>query len=132
MFLARGFSQPSTEIPAQAKLGRGTLKSLKDVGRATRPIVCLVGENLRDTAGVAARVFSVLENVKIRMISQGASEINLTFVIEEDDATDVHSPAKCRTDERSVRHPVLLFWVLFELVTGNVSSIAEFPVSKFP
>jgi aspartate kinase len=27
--------------------------------------------------------------VKIRMISQGASEINLTFVIEEDDAAEV-------------------------------------------
>jgi aspartate kinase len=38
---------------------------------------------------MAAKVFSVLENVKIRMISQGASEINLTFVIEEDDATEV-------------------------------------------
>ena len=52
-------------------------------------IVCLVGENLRDTPGIAAKVFSLLENVKIRMISQGASEINLTFVIEEDDAPDV-------------------------------------------
>ena len=54
-----------------------------------KAIVCLVGENLRDTPGVAARVFSVLENVKIRMISQGASEINLTFVIEEDEVPDV-------------------------------------------
>ncbi len=54
-----------------------------------KAIVCLVGENLRDTAGIAAKVFGILEDVKIRMISQGASEINLTFVIEEDDATEV-------------------------------------------
>ena len=54
-----------------------------------KAIVCLVGENLRETPGIAAKVFSLLENVKIRMISQGASEINLTFVIEEDDAAEV-------------------------------------------
>src|SRR3989475_4272860 len=35
-------------------------------------IVCLVGENIRYTPGVAARVFRALENVNIRMISQGA------------------------------------------------------------
>jgi aspartate kinase len=34
-------------------------------------------------------VFSELSDVKIRMISQGASEINLTFVIEEDAVPDV-------------------------------------------
>jgi aspartate kinase len=34
-------------------------------------------------------VFGILEDVKIRMISQGASEINLTFVIEEDAAAEV-------------------------------------------
>src|SRR5205807_897992 len=60
-----------------AKLG-----DVKYEGR--KAIVCLVGENLRETPGIAARVFSVLPDVNIRMISQGASEINLTFVIEED------------------------------------------------
>jgi aspartate kinase len=43
-----------------------------------------VGENLREVPGIAARVFGELSDLKIRMISQGASEINLTFVIEED------------------------------------------------
>jgi aspartate kinase len=51
--------------------------------------VCLVGENLRETPGIAARVFGELSDVKIRMISQGASEINLTFVIEEADVPGV-------------------------------------------
>ena len=49
----------------------------------------LVGENVRETPGIAARVFGELSDVKIRMISQGASEINLTFVIDEDDAAEV-------------------------------------------
>ena len=63
------------------------LADVKYEGR--KAIVCLVGENLRETPGIAARVFGELENVKIRMISQGASEINLTFVIEEDDVPNV-------------------------------------------
>jgi aspartate kinase len=58
------------------------LADVKYEGR--KAIVCLVGDNLRETPGVAGRVFAELADVKIRMISQGASEINLTFVIEED------------------------------------------------
>jgi aspartate kinase len=50
-----------------------------------------VGENLRETPGIAARVFGELADIKIRMISQGASEINLTFVIEEEDVPEVVS-----------------------------------------
>jgi len=38
---------------------------------------------------VAALVFGELKDKKIRMISQGASEINLTFVIEEDEVPEV-------------------------------------------
>ncbi len=48
-------------------------------------IVCLVGENIRDTPGVAVRVFSALEDVNIRMISQGASLLNLSVVVAEKD-----------------------------------------------
>jgi aspartate kinase len=54
-----------------------------------KAIVCVVGENLRETPGIAARVFGELSDIKIRMISQGASEINLTFVIEEDEVPQV-------------------------------------------
>src|ERR1700687_1677314 len=68
-------------IPAlAADLAR--LADVKYEGR--KAIVCLVGENLRETPGIAARASGELEDVKIRMISQGASQINLTFVIEED------------------------------------------------
>jgi aspartate kinase len=44
-------------------------------------IVCLVGENIRYTPGVASRVFHALGGINIRMISQGASLLNLSFVI---------------------------------------------------
>jgi aspartate kinase len=73
-------------IPALAA-DLAKLADVKYEGR--KAIVCLVGENLRETPGIAARVFNELSDVNIRMISQGASEINLTFVIEEDEVTNV-------------------------------------------
>jgi aspartate kinase len=48
-------------------------------------IVCLVGENIRHTPGVARRVFNALDAINIRMISQGASLLNLSFVVAEAD-----------------------------------------------
>ena len=79
-------AETNEAIPALAA-DLAKLADVKYEGR--KAIVCLVGENLRDTPGIAAKVFGILEDVKIRMISQGASEINLTFVIEEDDAAEV-------------------------------------------
>ena len=68
-------------IPALAA-DLAKLADVKYEGR--KAIVCVVGENVRHTPGIAAQVFGELKDVNIRMISQGASEINLTFVIEED------------------------------------------------
>ena len=44
-------------------------------------IVCLVGENIRRFPGVAARVFTALGNIHVSMLSQGASELNLSLVV---------------------------------------------------
>ncbi len=63
-----------------------TLADVKYSGR--KAIVCLVGENLRERAGIAAQVFGALGDINVRMISQGASEINITFVIDEDDVPE--------------------------------------------
>jgi aspartate kinase len=73
-------------IPAIAA-DLGKLADVKYEGR--KAIVCLVGENIRGTSGIAAKVFSTISDVNVRMISQGASEINITFVIEEDDVPKV-------------------------------------------
>jgi aspartate kinase len=50
-------------------------------------IVCLVGDSIRSTPGVAARVFNALQGINIRMISQGASLLNISLVV---DAADLH------------------------------------------
>jgi aspartate kinase len=47
-------------------------------------IVCLVGDAIRDTPGVASRAFAALREVNIAMISQGASRRNLSVVVSED------------------------------------------------
>jgi aspartate kinase len=48
-----------------------------------RAIICLVGQNLKFTAGLAARVFRAVERINVLMISQGASRRNFSLVIEE-------------------------------------------------
>ena len=48
-----------------------------------RAIVCVVGEGLRTTPGIAARVFATVSDINVSLISQGASRVNLTFVVDE-------------------------------------------------
>jgi aspartate kinase len=55
---------------------------------ACKALVCLVGEDIRGQSGMAARVFSAVKHINVRMISQGASEINMSFMIEEADADE--------------------------------------------
>jgi aspartate kinase len=79
------------------------LAKLADVKYAGRKaIVCLVGENIRSTPGIAARVFSAIPDVNIHMISQGASEINISFVIDEADVPEavsrLHHAFFCEVD----------------------------------
>jgi aspartate kinase len=48
-------------------------------------IVCLVGENIRKIPGTVGRVFSALKDVNVRMISQGASLLNISLVVAASD-----------------------------------------------
>ncbi|MGH9704476.1 MAG: lysine-sensitive aspartokinase 3 [Candidatus Acidiferrales bacterium] len=65
------------------------LAELEPVSRVTvekdHAIVCVVGDNLRYTPGVAARVFGSLQGINMRMISQGASLLNISFVVAGED-----------------------------------------------
>ena len=79
----------SNESIAAIAADLGKLADVKYEGR--KAIVCLVGENIRNTPGIAAKVFTAIADVNIQMISQGASEINISFVIDEDDVPQVVS-----------------------------------------
>lgn len=65
------------------------LSQLADVKyEGQKALICMVGENIRGMHGIAAQVFSAIRHVNVRMISQGASEINMSFMVEEDDVEE--------------------------------------------
>ena len=53
-----------------------------------KALICLVGEDIRGHSGIAGQVFSAISHVNLRMISQGASEINMSFMIDEEDVEE--------------------------------------------
>ncbi|HQR31224.1 MAG TPA: lysine-sensitive aspartokinase 3 [Blastocatellia bacterium] len=48
-------------------------------------LICLVGETLKFTPGVASRIFSSIKDVNVSMISHGASAINVSFIVADND-----------------------------------------------
>jgi aspartate kinase len=53
-----------------------------------KSIICIAGEGMKHVPGVSGRTFSVLgkNDINIEMISQGASEINISFIVDNKDA----------------------------------------------
>jgi aspartate kinase len=51
-------------------------------------VVSVVGKGLRSTAGVAVRIFGAVGDVNVVLISQGASDTNVTFVVDANDAPE--------------------------------------------
>jgi len=102
------------------RLPDALLKDLEEIADVTceneQAIICLVGEDIHGKPGIAASVFNTVANaaVNIRMISQGASEINISFVVQESDVPrvvrhlhDYFFPAKARVGASSAkRKPV--------------------------
>lgn len=65
------------------------LSKLADVTyEGRKALICMVGGNIRGQNGIAAQVFGALRHINVRMISQGASEINMSFMIDEDDVDE--------------------------------------------
>lgn len=60
----------------------------KLVVEGDRAIVCMVGEGLQSTPGIAARAFGSLSDINVIMISQGASQNNLSFVVRAQHADE--------------------------------------------
>lgn len=61
--------------------GYGEVQTMDDVA-----IVSVVGRQFRVQSGIAGRVFKALTDVNIMVISGGASDINLNFVVASSDA----------------------------------------------
>jgi len=83
--VSMSFTMDSKHLPAALV---ADLERIADVTcEEKQAIVCLVGEDIHGKPGIAASVFESVAaaKVNIRMISQGASEINISFVIQESD-----------------------------------------------
>ena len=65
----------------------GIIEELKRIGEVSveknKAVVCCVGDNLNNVHGALHTAFEALRDIKIHMISQGASAINITFVIDD-------------------------------------------------
>ena len=65
------------------------LSKIADVKyEGNKALICLVGEDIRGISGISGQVFSSISHVNVRMISQGASEINMSFMINEEDVEE--------------------------------------------
>src|SRR5690349_5895012 len=77
------------------RLAQALIKDLEQIADVNvdndQAVICLVGEDIHGKPGIAASVFNTVADsqVNIRMISQGASEINISFVVKEDEVPRV-------------------------------------------
>ncbi|MEM2545491.1 MAG: aspartate kinase, partial [Nitrososphaerota archaeon] len=67
------------------ELGGGELEVERDVAA-----VAVIGEGMKGTPGVASRVFTAVasKGINVRMIAQGSSELNISFVVKERDVEE--------------------------------------------
>jgi aspartate kinase len=67
------------------ELGGGELEVERDVAA-----IAVIGEGMKGTPGVASKVFTAVakKGINVRMIAQGSSELNISFVVKERDADE--------------------------------------------
>jgi aspartate kinase len=90
--LASGEVSVSLTVEDRSRLD-AVVRELSELGEVwvedRRAIVAVVGIGLRHTPGLAARLFGAVQPANVEVISQGASAINMTFVVREEDGPDV-------------------------------------------
>ncbi|MCP8305359.1 MAG: aspartate kinase [archaeon] len=71
-----------------ALLGQGTIREVTAEEKVC--IVAIVGAGMKGTPGVASRVFGAVSRrgVNLIMISQGSSEVNISFAVKESDGEE--------------------------------------------
>jgi len=84
----RGLLEKAVNALEIALLGRGLIREV--TAEDDICVVAVVGAGMRGTPGVASRVFSAVarRGINIRMIAQGSSELNISFVVKEVDGEE--------------------------------------------
>jgi aspartate kinase len=72
-----------------ALLGRGVVNEITSEDDVC--VIAVMGANMKGTLGVASRIFTTVaqKRINIRMIAQGSSELNVSFVVKEKDGVAV-------------------------------------------
>ncbi len=72
-----------------ALLGRGLISEVTAEDDVS--VIAVMGANMKGTLGVASKIFSTVarKGINIRMIAQGSSELNISFVVKEKDGPNV-------------------------------------------
>jgi len=71
-----------------ALLGRGLIREVAAEDNVC--VVAVVGAGMKGTPGVASKIFTAIarKGINVRMIAQGSSELNISFVVKENDGED--------------------------------------------
>ncbi len=69
-------------------LGKGMIRSVTAEDDVC--VIAIVGEGMRGTPGMASRLFTAVakKGINVRMIAQGSSELNISFVVKETDGEE--------------------------------------------
>ncbi|MBN1244950.1 aspartate kinase [Candidatus Bathyarchaeota archaeon] len=72
-----------------AVLGRGVVNEITSEDDVC--VIAVMGANMKGTLGVASKIFTTVakKGINIRMIAQGSSELNVSFVVKEKDGVAV-------------------------------------------
>jgi len=71
-----------------ALLGRGLIREVTAEDDVC--VVAVVGAGMKGTPGVASKIFTAIarKGINVRMIAQGSSELNISFVVKETDGEE--------------------------------------------
>ena len=90
MIIKRGFLGRAISNLEIALLERGGVVS-EVTAEDDVVVIAVMGAHMKGTLGVASRIFSIVakKGINIRMIAQGSSELNISFVVKEKDGAAV-------------------------------------------
>jgi aspartate kinase len=86
--IQRSLSERAVSTLEIALLGRGLIREVTAEDDVC--VVAVVGAGMKGTPGVASKIFTAIarKGINVRMIAQGSSELNISFVVKETDGED--------------------------------------------
>lgn len=85
LIIRRNLMEKAVNALELALLGGGLIREI--TGEDDVCVISVVGAGMRNTPGIASRVFTAVarRGINVRMIAQGSSELNISFVVKESD-----------------------------------------------